>query len=459
MSDQITRVNYFERQFLRTQDFADEQAYHVAMRRRHNVSHHTWGVVSGLELVVEEGGIFVQPGAAVDGYGRELILPARQQLATSAFVEKGSEELEVWLVYERAESDPPPPGYAGCGPAGALYYRWQETARVRLERPDPDFPDRRAPEGVAAADLSFSPARTPPEDEEWPVYLGRLVRDLTNKQQPYTADQADRPFVGLVGESVAAPSGRAFLQVGAESAEDENRFAVFVKGADADPLPARPQLSVDRAGNLSVDEDASFYGDLTVAGGAIEFEAGAARTLAQPWSVYHVEDATNGTHELRVEMARAAAPAARGNNRVVVGAWFKGPDDQGQEKEEFHPCLIIDDNCTVTVQGNLIVLGQIIEARSRAQAGTSEAARAFITGGLMSGISAASSMLPSSSGGGGGPVPLMRVVSTPASSADALALDLASDPARLEAFAERLKAEHPEAADKLREALSNIVKP
>ena len=62
---------------LRPQDFGDEQAYHIAMRRRHIIAHHLWGIVRGLELAVENA-LFVQPGIAVDGYGRELILSARR---------------------------------------------------------------------------------------------------------------------------------------------------------------------------------------------------------------------------------------------------------------------------------------------------------------------------------------------------------------------------------------------
>lgn len=471
MSDQpVTRVNYFERQFLRTQDFADEQAYHVAMRRRHNIAHHTWGVVGGLELVADEGGLFVQPGMAVDGYGRELILPVRQPLSTSSFVDKGSDQLDVWLVYERRGSDAPPAGYAGCGEPGAeLFYRWQETARVRLERPDPDFPDPRAPSTVRQADRDFSPARTPPEEADWPVYLGRVLRDPANRQQPFAADSAGRPFVGLVGEAVYAPSGRAVVQVGAERPEDPRRFAVFLPEV-SDPDDPSPQLSIDAGGRLSVERDATLFGDLTVAGGRIEFEAGEARTGARPWSLCHVEGASDGAHELRVEMARAPAGGQLGNNRVVVGAWFKARDAEGNEKEAFQPCLTVDDSCTVTVHGNLVVLGQLTEAGPRTSAGITQEARAFIAGGFMSGVGGTSSLFPSHAPAPPAPDNNLRGMSAPEAAPkvddvgsvaeiDFIALNLAADPERLAGFAERLKSNHPELAERLRAALGEIVEP
>jgi hypothetical protein len=100
-NDRVVRVHYFPQQFLRTEDFTEEQAYHLRMRRRHNIAHHTWGIVHGLELRAEEDGLFVLPGLAVDGYGRELILAERRRLLEEEFTQRNTDELWVWLQYGR----------------------------------------------------------------------------------------------------------------------------------------------------------------------------------------------------------------------------------------------------------------------------------------------------------------------------------------------------------------------
>src|SRR5258707_12483604 len=140
------------------------------MRRRHNIAHHTWGIVSGLQLTVEDGNFYVQPGMAIDGYGRELILPQKQSLSNKVFVDKATAELDVWLTYGLSSSDQPPVGYAGCGNGNGnssnTSYRLQETAHVLLDRPNPDSPDRRQPDGEANADRNFDPSRTLPDSPQ-----------------------------------------------------------------------------------------------------------------------------------------------------------------------------------------------------------------------------------------------------------------------------------------------------
>jgi hypothetical protein len=397
MSDNgIARVHYFERQFLRTQDFVDEQSYHLAMRRRHNIAQHTWGIVHGLEVVAEEGNLFVQPGMAIDGYGRELILQQRQALATAAFVEKNSDVLDVWLLYDRLASDQAPQGYAGCGNGvDAAFYRWQEQPQLRLDLPDPAFPNRRQPESVPIGDLTFPPARTPPDDpvQDWPVFLGQVRRDQTNPTQPFIVDLTDRPYVGLVGESIVAPWDHRvqLLQVGGEHAADLRRFVVFVPDANTGQPQAR--LQINQAGETTIHGKTTLQGNLRLAGKAIEFGVGVASSQ-RPWQIYrHLEKRQETSQDqttpqeiveqqLRIEMAPVPAGGTPGRNQVVVGAW-------SVEEKKFKPCLTIADDCTVTVHGNLVVEGSLHEVQKRAAAALSQEARQFLLAGAFSGLNSA----------------------------------------------------------------------
>ncbi|MCG8353894.1 MAG: hypothetical protein MI924_39520 [Chloroflexales bacterium] len=399
MSDNsIARVHYFERQFLRTQDFTAEQQYHLAMRRRHNIAHHIWGVVAGLRLEVDkDNNLFVGSGMAIDGYGRELILAQKQPLSRAAFDEKDSDLLGVWLIYERISGDPAQAGYVGCGSNGAgSEYRWQELARPRLDTIDPNFPDMRRPKSVPDGDWNFDPSRTPPDDpkREWPVFLGQIRRE-PNPDQPgdysYSVVQAEynQPYAGLVGEAIVAPSGRAHLQIGAERPNDPRRFAVFIRDPESPQLlEPSPSLEIHKEGLITVHGATTVYGDLTMAGGGIEFGVGTASAKqARPWQIYHHVEQTSpddsqtdaipeALHQLRIEMALGAQRLSQ----VVVGAW--SPDDQA-----FKPCLTVADNCQVTVHGNLVVQGVLTEGQARPKPEITSQARALALSATLSKIS------------------------------------------------------------------------
>jgi hypothetical protein len=407
----IARVHYFERQFLRTQDFTDEQAYHLAMRRRHNIAHHSWGIVHGLKITVEEGSLFVQPGVAIDGYGRELILPQKQRIATRAFDEKDSDVLDVWLLYQRLGIDQAPKGYAGCvaeeddADGKVPFYRWQEHAQIRLDVPDPAFPDRRRPETVPEGDLEFDASRTPPDDpqDDWPVFLGQVERARPDPSQPptYSRNMDDRPYAGLVGEAVVAPSGRALVQIGAERADDPRRFAVFVPAPDPKDEHPQPWLEIDAAGEVDIRGKTTLHGDLQLESGVAEFGVGEARSRrTSPWRIYrHVQrDSGNAgpgsgdqpemiEHQLRIEMdAGRGQQGQMGYNQVVVGSWSA---DDGA----FRPCLTVTDDCRVIVSGNLVVRGRIIETAIRPSVSFSEEAKGFGQAAMLTGIGGASTLL------------------------------------------------------------------
>ena len=73
MAQPIKRLHYFDHQFLREDDFTDEQEYHMGMTRLHNRLLHTWGIADGLEVEFETGAsaVTVRSGTAVDSQGRQ----------------------------------------------------------------------------------------------------------------------------------------------------------------------------------------------------------------------------------------------------------------------------------------------------------------------------------------------------------------------------------------------------
>jgi hypothetical protein len=270
------------------------------------------------------------------------------------------------------------------------------------------------------------------------VFLGQIINDPTNQQQPLAVKSDDRPYVGLVGEEIVAPSGRARVQVGNDEVQGgQRRFVVFTPDENASAQPAAwvSRLEVDAAGELTVQGNTSIQGNLMIAGGAVEFEGGPARDLAAPpWDIYHFSDANSDAEELRIEMPAPVAGGVTGNNRVVIGTWSKHLDATGAEKEEFHPCLTIRDDCTVEVSGNLVVNGQIT-AEAIVGGRLTDAARNAATAALASGILATSSRLAGIPGTG----PANARITPAVVSVDAVANRLEADQAFRDAFVERMK--------------------
>lgn len=102
------RLHYFDHQFLRVNDFSDEQAYHLGMRRRLTRLFNTFGIAEG--LVVNKTGnrqVTVRLGVAIDRNGRELVLDADTVLDLSdAATFPGGSTVFVTIAYAEAETDP-----------------------------------------------------------------------------------------------------------------------------------------------------------------------------------------------------------------------------------------------------------------------------------------------------------------------------------------------------------------
>jgi hypothetical protein len=319
-------VNYYPGQYLTANLFRAEQAYHVTMRERHNLTGHDWGVALGLGLSAAQAGTgYVDAGYAIDGYGRELILPARTQfLLSTAFDELGADSLDVYLVY-------------GVAPSGDYTV---EKPAITLDRALGPGADRRQPQ-VAAGDGNFDATGTAPHDtlHPWPVYLGTITRDPTAPASAPVISGAP-VYVGARAAQVLTPSGDAHLDLGQDvvvAAAGQESPALHWKHGDAGP------------GQLEVGGALAVGGDLAVNGGRV-LVAEAADTSTPGWQLDHVSTVTDAGTGATVEQLRLVLgdPASGNTAEFVIGCFSNG---------QFTPCLTVAADGTVTVHGNLIVAG------------------------------------------------------------------------------------------------------
>jgi hypothetical protein len=127
------RLNYFNHQLLRVQDFADEQAYHLGMRRAHNRMLHTPGVAQGLEVDHAGSTLTVHSGVALDGTGREIVLQDGAEVQVPA--ELAGKTAWLTIAYGERTTDPT----AEAGAAGDR--RREELAVLNLAETAPSHPD------------------------------------------------------------------------------------------------------------------------------------------------------------------------------------------------------------------------------------------------------------------------------------------------------------------------------
>jgi hypothetical protein len=75
------RPRYFSGQLLTPDVLEAEQSYFLGGRRSDNRRLHGWGVVCGLGVTPSaSGGVVIEPGIAIDGLGREIVVPERREM-------------------------------------------------------------------------------------------------------------------------------------------------------------------------------------------------------------------------------------------------------------------------------------------------------------------------------------------------------------------------------------------
>ncbi|BCJ39859.1 hypothetical protein GCM10010168_27190 [Actinoplanes ianthinogenes] len=258
----IERLRYYQQQYLGVGDFEAEQEYHRTMRRRHQLGPHTWGIVAGLRLDERLAGgvveMYLLPGYAVDGFGREVVVGEPVRIDPDPVLFKGVHEpgyVPIWITYDERDTRPPASGYAGCA-GGTETTRVTEGWRLLAGPPGETHPDvivaglpDRGP-----ADGSVPHQEFPDGTPRWLIRVGAVNWDGQGfaVSDPAQRD-GQRPYAGLVAAAVLAPAGVVRIAP---------RFPV------PDPATGRPADVAVVDGPLRVARHATVGNDL-LAGGRI----------------------------------------------------------------------------------------------------------------------------------------------------------------------------------------------
>jgi hypothetical protein len=357
----MQRPVFQDGRILRTSDFVDEQTYHLTESRRHNRTNHIWGIAAGLGVVRLDGHLVVEPGSAVDAFGRRVVLERAQSLDLRGFDIRGVEAVDVWAVYARTR-------VAGTGDG---VDRLIDSAAVEVTDAVATL-DPRQPPGVTPADLAAVAAGQPASDDparRWPIYLGTVTRDLTHPEDAPTIELDRRPYIGLVGGAVATPAPDPFTWLEYTTGADPT-VSVMLPGTGGGPDTT--PVKVSATGGVELNDQLTVDGELVLRGGSLSVPS-VTPALPPPaagppeWSLSHAEDTV--AHELRVAMPIASGPGTV-PNRLVVGVWRDG---------SFARSLVVDQTGTVMVAGNLVVTGYL-RASSVQQAQLSAQATAYLAG-------------------------------------------------------------------------------
>lgn len=210
--DVLTRVRFFDGQYLQDQDFVDEQHYHVDRTRRHARFLHVAGIADGLAVTAVPGQaqVTVAPGTAVDADGRTLVLPddpaAARTVSLTGFLGR---TVNVYLVFDEVEASPQATGTADFG-------RWLEQPRLQVVDTQGSFDFARPPVLLARVVLNNRGVeRVDLTPVQWSGL--RLPGPLANDPTLRTAPSGNAVFSGTFttdgSVGVATPAPTATLHV------------------------------------------------------------------------------------------------------------------------------------------------------------------------------------------------------------------------------------------------------
>lgn len=271
MSETPERPVFSEGQVLAAADLNAGVDYARGQLARHERYLHTWGIAAGLRLEgrerqteagVKYQTVTVSAGLAVDGRGREIVVPEAVQLSENEFEQSFVVQSDkaalypVFLVGVDQQSSQQPLSVGSCASGSAS--REGEGYEIRFGRPG----DEGDPPPAASA-VSDGPGAQ--GDTAWPILLGFVTWDSSIGTGKFTGVKflsdagTGTQYAGVQADEVVARGGKLQLRTGLKKESGKPALAVVETDEGSElqfgPLNAagllNPVFTVDSKGNLT----------------------------------------------------------------------------------------------------------------------------------------------------------------------------------------------------------------
>lgn len=336
MNALIERPNFYEGQILGAADLEADAAHARGQLARHERYLHLWGIAQGLQLNAKDKQtakgekyqeITLTAGIAVDGTGREIVVPEDTLLSEDLFdqLNVAIQDDAAWypVFLEGYDAAAPLPVLAP-GACGSLEpTRVMESYNATFGRPGDERLEENNPSAVADG-----PGGTSVSDR-WPVLLGFVQWDKTLRKFKAAAPDAAglrRRYAGVQADQVAARAGELSLRT--RGAVEKGKPALVMDETTGGLL--RFGLLTSQ-GSLTTVFSVNAKGDLTATGkiagalttGGVQAESGLisdGMTLPLPPGITEAQ-VSAGEAVVHAQVALQLTPADRPDPAKVWGAF------------------------------------------------------------------------------------------------------------------------------------------
>jgi Chaperone of endosialidase len=346
----IMRPVFQDGQYIGAADLEAISAYAASIQQAHVLGAHNWGVLAGLDLVERPGPagveVWLTSGAAVDGFGRTLVLRNATAIGADLLRGKSSGAWFVWIGQKATPEIRLRSSYGVCDGLDA-YARVAEDVAISVTGVTAlsDQQSGMSLGGTMLGDARLARRRidtagpfqldgsVPEQDPQsqganavWLIPLGLVGWDGARQQTRALTDpekQGARLFrrnAGAVAEELLAPGGLIRLR-------DRSTFKAGAVDADVDALAlaaapvAADLVMTDGRASFSelfwVEGHSRMKGDVRLFAGKIEWRDA---TGASPRGPVYMERADTAAGDSELSLSIGGKATAKPMSRLIMGA-------------------------------------------------------------------------------------------------------------------------------------------